>query len=180
MKNNKKISFKYLGLTFSLPSDALRDNRNGGKSIYINAKHAASLIKQYVKMKYPNIVCSASSQVYAGGSSVDANICNPNGTPVEHSIAKDVDTFGNSLRSGSFNGMIDMYEYREDEVCSDNGTKLEFYCSYIFVNNRPKFGTIEWVLGEVAKGDEPKKLLEYVSDSVKQKVINLLSPSYSF
>ena len=147
MKSNK-IHFKFLGQTFELPSDALKNDSYNGTYLYMNAKNTASVIKQYVKMNFPNIKVWATSDVYSGGSSVRINICNPDGSPVESHIDRNINKFANSFKAGSFNGMIDMYEDREDEVGSDNGTQFKYFPSYVFVENRASWGSFEYWLNE--------------------------------
>jgi hypothetical protein len=61
---------------------------------------------------------------------------------VEVSIEKDVQSFGKIFQEGRFDGMQDMYEYREYDVTTDNGTKVDGGAKYVFVNNRPQFGTV--------------------------------------
>jgi hypothetical protein len=42
--------------------------------------------------------------------------------------------------------MIDMYEMREDSVSSENGTPLKYFPSYVFIENKPTWGSVEyWV-----------------------------------
>jgi hypothetical protein len=141
-----KIKFVVEDLRFELPSDCLRKTNYRGEAIepniYLSAKHVASIVKQYVKMKYPNVFCSATSQVYSGGDSVDIYLSDERGNPVSKEIQKDVDRFGSRFEEGKFNGMYDIYEYRDDKLFSDNGTPINGGVKYLFVNNRPKFGTV--------------------------------------
>ena len=41
-----------------------------------------------------------------------------------------------------------MYEYREDSPTTDNGTPMKYFPSYIFIDNKPKWGTIEYWMNE--------------------------------
>ena len=53
---SKKFKFSIKGTEFQLPIAQIRDDSyDGGKYIYMNAKSAASVIKQYVKQYYPDI-----------------------------------------------------------------------------------------------------------------------------
>ena len=52
------------------------------------------------------------------------------------------------LKGGSFNGMIDMYEDREDSPTTDNGTPLKYFPSYIFIENKPNWGTKHYWMNE--------------------------------
>jgi hypothetical protein len=141
-----KIKFVLEGIKFELPNDCLRKTDWSGNSIepyiYLRAKHVASIMKQYVKGKYPSVVCSVSSDVYSGGDSVDVYLSDERGNPIDETIVKDVNRFSTNFEEGRFDGMIDMYEYREDNMVTDNGTKISGGTKYVFVNNRPKFGTV--------------------------------------
>jgi hypothetical protein len=64
------------------------------------------------------------------------------GNKVEESIYKDIDRFADIFQEGNFNGMIDMYESRETTPITDNNTKITGGAKYVFVNNRPKFGSV--------------------------------------
>jgi hypothetical protein len=144
--STSKIKLEIRGVVLTLPSTCLRRTNWKGEAItpyvYLRAKHVASLIKQYVKSKYPQIECSAKSQVYSGGDSVDVYLSTKDGYEVEVSIEKDVQSFGKIFQEGRFNGMEDIYEYNEYEVTTDNGTRVDGGAKYVFVNNRPQFGTV--------------------------------------
>ena len=144
--STSKINLEINGLTFTLPNECLRKTTWNGEPItpyiYLRAKHAASLIKQYVKIKYPQIECSAKSEVYSGGDSVDVYLSTPNGYEVSEEICGDVNRFGNIFEEGRFNGMIDMYEYSDSTNTTDNGTRIDGGSKYVFVNNRAQFGTV--------------------------------------
>lgn len=145
----KKIKINYLNQEFLLPENALqKDSYDGTPYIYMGAKHSASVIKQYVKKKYPSIKVWATSDVYSGGSSTRINICNTDGSSVSSEINDDVNSFANSLKGGKFDGMYDIYEYREDKVETKNGTPMKYFPSYIFVDNRAKWGSVEYWLNE--------------------------------
>ena len=147
---SKKINFQLNGQTFELPSTAIKTAswKNNQPYIYMNAKNTASVIKQYVKKNFPQVKVWATSDVYSGGSSVRVNISNSDGSPVESNIDRNINQFANSFKAGSFNGMIDMYEDREDEVMTDNGTRMDYFPSYIFVENRASWGSFEYWLNQ--------------------------------
>ena len=145
----KKIKINYLNQEFLLPANALqKDSYDGGNYIYMGAKHTASVIKQYVTKNYPSIKVWATSDVYSGGSSTRINISNTDGSSVSTEIKDDVNSFANSLRGGKFDGMYDIYEYREDKVETKNGTPMKYFPSYVFVENRAKWGSVEYWLNE--------------------------------
>lgn len=133
-----KSKFNIDGVTISVDNKFIR---NG--VIYGNARVAANITKQYVKGKYPNVVVSASSEVYSMGSSTNIYISDNFGNPVDENIIHDVKNFGSKFVYGKFNGMIDMYEHNNNEVTTDDGTPIEPATKYVCVENRPKFDTVE-------------------------------------
>ena len=136
----KKMKVNISGMQFELPITCLQTDYDGKTIIRLRAKDAASIMKQYVKKSYPGLEIWVSSSEYAGGSSADVWICNPDGTSVENDIYRKIDAFSNTFTAGSFNGMEDIYEYDKDGV-TDDGMKMVNYTKYVFVNNRPKHGT---------------------------------------
>ena len=145
--STKKIKINFLNQEFLLPANALQtDSYTKTPYIYMGAKHTASVIKQYVTKNYPSIKVWATSDVYSGGSSTRVNVSNTDGTSVDSNIYKDIRAFGNSMKAGKFDGMYDIYEYREDEVETKNGTPMKYFPSYVFIENSPKWGSVEyWV-----------------------------------
>ena len=148
---SKKMKFQFNQMTFELPTTALQSKRwdDNKPFINMNAKSTASVIKQYVKQKYGNsIVVWSTSDVYSGGSSVRVNVSTSVGSPVAINIYNDIVQFANSFKAGRFDGMYDCYEYRSDEVLTDNGTQMDYFPSYIFVENKPKWDSVEYWLNE--------------------------------
>ena len=144
MKN--KIEFQLENQKFQIESTALRTKTWGGEPckpyIYLTQKHVASILKQYVKNNYPNVEVWAKSQSYSGGDSVDVYLSLPNGENVDEQIVKDVDRFSRYFEEGKFNGMIDMYEHKEENMSSDNGTEIRGGTKYAFVRNGAPFGSV--------------------------------------
>ncbi len=147
---SKKFKFSIQGTEFQLPLSQVQEDsyNNNEKYIYMNAKSAASIIKQFVKKNYPNIKVWAGSEVYSGGSSVRVNVSESDGSPVDSIIFDDIQKWESMLKGGSFNGMIDMYESREDKPTTDNGTPLKYFPSYIFIENKPKWDSIEYWISQ--------------------------------
>ena len=159
---SKKFNFSIKGTEFQLPISQVRDDSyNNEKYIYMNAKSAASVIKHFVKQYFPDIKVWATSDVYSGGSSVRVEVCNEDGSKVDSSIFDKISEWKHILQGGTFNGMIDMYEYREDSPTTDNGTPMKYFPSYVFIDNKPKWGTVEYWLNE---WDENKKYFKDLSD----------------
>jgi hypothetical protein len=161
MKSSKKIKIKFLNEEFLLPAKVVRtDNwygkENGGKYIYLNAKHTATVIRQFIKKNFPQLKAWVTSDVYSGGSSVRVNICRTNGQSAPYEWDKEINSFTNSLKAGKFDGMSDMYEYNDEKLHTDNGTRIAGLPSYIFVENRPAWGTLEYWLKEWREFDAEK------------------------
>ena len=148
MKNKVKISIQ--GNQFLIPSDSVSyDTYNNNEPyIWMRAKLCASIIKQFVKKEFPNLVVSSTSETYSGGSSVRVNVCNKDGSSINESDFKRISNWKYILQAGSFNGMIDMYEDREDKPTTDSGTALKYFPSYIFIDNKPSWGSKEYWMNE--------------------------------
>jgi hypothetical protein len=148
MKNKVKISI--MGNQFQIPSESIGyDTYNNNEPyVYMRAKLCASIIKQFVKKEFPHLVVSATSDVYSGGSSVRVNVCQKDGSKVNESDFKRISNWKYILQGGSFNGMIDMYEMREDAPTTDSGTPLKYFPSYVFIENKPNWGSKEYWMNE--------------------------------
>ena len=148
---SKKLKFKLNDNEFLLPLDSYREQTWGGnleKYIHMSAKNTATVIKQYVKKNFPQLKVWGVSDVYSGGSSTRIYVCNVDGSPVDSDTYKKIEQWKWILSGGSFNGMEDIYEYREDELTTDAGMALKYFPSYIFIDNKPKWGTVEYWLNE--------------------------------
>jgi len=178
MKNTKKkIKIKFLNQEFLLPSDVLRDDNWYGKHIYLNAKNTAVVIRQYIKNNFPQVKAWVTSDVYSGGSSVRVNMCRKNGQLVPYEWEKEINTFTNSLKAGYFDGMYDIYEYNDEKLYTDNGTRIAGLPSYIFVDNKPAWGTVEYWLKEwkdfdIERYDEKFKAKYGVSEDLWETFLN--------
>ena len=144
---SKKIKFVLSGIEFQLDEKFLKTKDYYGKpfskpQIRIDHVAGASVVKQYVKKKYPNVVVSSSSSSFSMGNSVSIYLSDEYGNGVDESIVKDVNQFGSQFVYGKFNGMIDMYEHNDNNVKSDNGTEIDSGVKYLHVQNRPKFCTV--------------------------------------
>ena len=141
---SKKFKFQLNGMTFELPMKHVQTKDWNGKeiepTIRMNQTATASVIKQYVKKMYPEVVVSATSSSFSMGNSVSIYISDEVGNEVSNGIISDVDSFGQQFVYGKFNGMNDMYEFRSGTAeVTDSGTKMEAGTKYLSVQNRPKF-----------------------------------------
>jgi len=142
----KKVKISIGGNEFLIPETAIGQDTysNNEPYVYMRAKTCATIIKQFVKKNYPHLVCSATSDVYSGGSSVRVSVCKKDGSKVDQSEFDKISEWKYILQGGTFNGMIDMYEMREDSPTTDNGTPLKYFPSYVFIDNKPAWGSKEY------------------------------------
>jgi hypothetical protein len=177
MSKLKKVKISINGNDFLIPSESIGyDTYNNNEPyVYMRAKVVASIIKQYVKKNYPSLVVSSTSDVYSGGSSVRVNVCNGDGSSVDSTIYQDIKQWEYMLKGGSFNGMIDMYEMREDSPSTDNGTPMKYFPSYIFIENKPNWGTKHYWMNEWNKWIEITDLDYTPTDNEKEWIDNVVT-----
>ena len=144
-KNTTK--FMLMGITYELPTTCLRTTNYWGEArtnpiITIGRKEVPLMFKQFMKVKYPNMLVWGKSSTFANGSSSDLYACNADGSELEWSSEeyKDISSFCNMFKGGHYDGMHDCYEYAENGK-SDNGTELEFNSKYVSFNGKAPFGT---------------------------------------
>ena len=147
MSTKKTIKFNLLGITYELPSACLRTTNYWGEArtnpiITIGRKEVPLMFKQFMKVKYPNMLVWGKSSTFANGSSSDLYACNADGSELEWGSKeyKDISSFCNMFKGGHYDGMHDCYEYAENGK-SDNGTELEFNSKYVSFNGKAPFGT---------------------------------------
>jgi len=194
MSNSKKFKFQLNGLTFELPNKHLQTkdwNGNPTKPIIrMNQTATASVVKQYVKKKYPNVVVNATSSSFSMGNSVSVYISDEVGNEVDKNIISDVQAFGNQFVYGKFNGMIDMYEHTSKENQTMSGTQIDAGTKFLHIQNRPKFCSVpdicrmiegmtikaEYVFGNVSLEKAIEQIKGYgASDNNIQKALKLLA-----
>ena len=147
---SKKIKLVIDKVEYQLPINAYvaKPTYGGTPYIHMSAKHSASIIKQFVKRFFPEVKVWSKSQTYSGGSSVNVSLSNSDGSSIHQNIYEQISEFSNKFKAGSFNGMEDIYEYNNNDVLTDNGTKLDYFPSYVFCKNAPEWGTIEYWVNE--------------------------------
>jgi hypothetical protein len=141
---SKKINVVVEGIKMSLPAEAIQ-MKNDGVTPYVYGKGpiASSMVKQFAKAKYPNVVCTVKSQSFANGNSLDVYVSKPNGSEVEVEIYNDVERFANSFETGRYNGMEESYDYYENSgVRTEKGMEIKAGVKYVHTNNKPSFGSV--------------------------------------
>ena len=190
---SKKIGLVIEGIKFEVKSEALRTTDYWGKPIepkvYGSGPIAGSMVKTYVKTKYPKVVCSVKSSSFANGNSLDVYVSYPNGSEVESEIFSDISRFANAFEYGRYNGWNESYEsYEVSGLKTDKGTEIEAGVKYVHVNNKPAFGTPgdvvrmlrgmiagEYVWGPISLEEAIKRVKSYkVSDSNISKALPYL------
>lgn len=170
------ITFVFLGITFKLPIKFLRENN----TIQMDHVATASVIKQYIKAKYPELVVSTKSNIFSGGNSVDVYVTDTRGKATDKVIFDDIKKVGRTFQEGSFNGMIDMYENDYAEVKTDDGKyNLNVWTKYVSIIDNAKFGSREWILNELdtttkTKDEAIADIKYYCTEKELEKAMHLL------
>jgi hypothetical protein len=145
MKNTTK--FDYLGIRFELPVNCLRTHSYSGTPlanpvISIGRKEVPLMFKQWMKVKFPDMLVWGKSETFANGCSSDLYACYADGSELEWSSNeyKEIASFCNMFKGGHYDGMHDIYEYG-DNGKTDNGTELEFGAKYVSFNGKAPYGT---------------------------------------
>ena len=147
MSTKNTIKFNYLGMMFELPSTCLRTTNYWGEPltnpvISIGRKEVPLMFKQWMKVKYPNMLVWGKSETFANGCSSSLYACYPNGDAIEYGTKEyyDIASFCNMFKGGHYDGMHDCYEYAEPGK-TDNGTTLEFGSKYVSFEGKAPYGT---------------------------------------
>jgi hypothetical protein len=145
---SSKMKVVVSGMEFNISSDSLRSKDYWGKPldkpyIYGGPKVGGEFVKQFVKKKFPNVECSVKSDHFANGNSLHINLWYMDGTPVEESIVREVNSFAHLFEYGRYDGMHDIYEsYETSGLSSDDGLKIDAGVKYVSVENRPNHNSI--------------------------------------
>ena len=167
------------GTTYQINEKAFRNTGWNKEPItpYFYVSHAAAgqLVKQFVKKNYPGVECRVSSQSFAGGNSLDVHVCNPNGTPIPNAQFEAINNFANLFEYGRYDGMHDIYEsYENSGLRTDGGTKLEAGVKYVRVENRPAWGTAQYVLNGIRNGECTwESIARYITPKVLEQARQL-------
>jgi hypothetical protein len=139
----KKIKVVVEGIEMSLPAEALKTPTDSAPFISGHGPIASSMVKQFVKAKYPSVVCSVKSESFAGGNSLTVWVSNPDGSSIDLLIYNDIKRFADLFQYGHFDGMDDCYHYdKTSGTTTDKGTPIEAGVKYVHTDNRPMFGTV--------------------------------------
>ena len=137
-----KINFttNYNGKEFKFKNVTVAKSSSGYG--WVPMSGTSSVIRQFVKQMWPELNFRISSDTFSGGDSVTIYLQ----TPVSDEKYKEIRDILKGFQSGTFNGMIDLYEYKEKSgiTVTVDGVKYNFDTKYMSVENRPKWGTPEY------------------------------------
>ena len=173
------LKVKIGGTIYQINEKAFRSAGYNNEPItpYFYVSHAAAgqLVKQFVKNNYPDVVCRVSSQSFAGGNSLDVNVCNIDGTPIPNAQFEAINNFANLFEYGRYDGMHDIYEsYETSGLRTDNGTELKAGVKYVRVENRPAWDTPQYVLNQIRTGESTWEVIgRYISPKVMEQARTL-------
>ena len=141
---SSKINVVVEGIKMSLPAESVQYRKDSiTPYVYGRGPIASSMVKQFVKAKYPSVVCTVKSSSFANGSSLDVYVSKPNGSEVEVEIYNDINRFANQFEYGRYNGMEESYDYYENSgVKTQKGMEIQAGVKYVHTNNKPSFGSV--------------------------------------
>lgn len=144
----EKIEFKFLGIDFN--TTGYITNYDNEKRIIIDCVGSGKMVKQYIKKMYPgkDIKVWVRSDRYSGGSSLSIHLSKKDGSEVDRNIYEDVKSFGRTLQMGRFDGMIDMYEIKDEVYHTNDGVEIEFFTKFVFTYNEPPYGSKEYEMSK--------------------------------
>lgn len=140
------FSLEVLGKTFKFKNVKLHKVRYGNSSqvsFYSPMGTVSSVIKQYVKQRWPELgKFNISSSSFAGGDSVRVYL-NCVDKELYEEVSSELDTV---FMRGSFNGMIDLYEYTGERlvkvpISTNEKENPTIDTKWMQVENRPKYGS---------------------------------------
>lgn len=136
-----KVKVKYRGYNFEITPHIIRNKDGKVVELVIHKDAAISMIRQYVKFKYPKKPWKlwVRSQ---GGVGIDVFVSRKSGGMMNQEIFDDVQLFSESLKY---------------DTNSELGTPLQMECKSIRVFNRPPFGKLE----DVERVDTDDDSLEF-------------------
>lgn len=158
----EKVSFTAFGVNFvDIPYWNVNE-----KEYSVGVKGTASMVRQYLKAKYPKYKFWASSESYSGGDSIRAagwylpESAKPNknnSDNVERQLYSELQSI---FQEGKFNGMEDIYENGDmQKIIAPDGKSIDYGTKYMFFSNKPPYESKEYNM-PVPNWDEvpePKK-----------------------
>ena len=175
--SNLKVQIS--GTIYQINEKALRTTGWNREPItpYFYASYVAAgqLVKQWAKKNYPNVVCRVKGDSFAGGNSMHVNVSNPDGSPIPQADYEAINNFANLFEYGRYDGMHDIYEsYENSGLRTDNGTELKAGVKYVRTENRPAWGTAQYVLNGIRNGECTwESIARYITPKVLEQARQL-------
>jgi len=110
---------------------------------YLWPKQTAVVIRGILKRAFPGVKFSVKTNRGAGVSSVDVRW-------TDGPLARDVDALVNVFVAGTFNGMVDMYEYDRDHIITVDGVRYQPGTRYVFTRREISVDLARFAAGVVA------------------------------
>jgi len=119
---------------------------NGGVRFYAPMGTVSSVVRQYVKQRWPQLgKFNISSDSFSMGDSVTVYL-----NCVDEDLFKEVNReLSTIFQRGHFNGMEDIYEYSNKSrmsvpISTDDSENATIDTKWMSTQNRPKFGSSLW------------------------------------
>lgn len=137
----KKVKGKMLVKNYEVPMELnVNENYNfvPGSSVSKSVREVLKYLKKVGELNFEKYWVRYDG---GGGSSIDVYLYG-----ADEETYKKVKDLSWMFRSGSFNGMFDIYEYKDNRTnfYGDDGNKYEATVMYVFVNNEAPFDTPEY------------------------------------
>lgn len=103
--------------------------RNGSEEAYVRMRGVSTVVRQYIKQRFPGLKYTISSDSYSMGDSVRVRV-----TDLAGYDQRDVEKMKWVFQEGYFNGMEDIYEDSDGGIHTKlpNGQVLTFGTKYFF------------------------------------------------
>lgn len=96
---------------------------NTAERVSLSCADTAKLLRKELKTAFPHVKFSIRSSVYSGGASIRVNW-------VDGPFIEDVEKFAKRYEGATFDGQIDLKEYKEDTLMSFNGQDMPVLVSF--------------------------------------------------
>ena len=139
MKIKKNFTAQFFNRTFEFTNIEVEGN------VYITNKGKSSVVRQFAKQLIPNF--KLNFRVRSNGVSALDIYMNH-----DFDAERDLQNIFDVFQAGDFNGMTDTYEWDSTNrfvLKGENGENIDVWFMYVFVHDRPMYGTKayrEWEL----------------------------------
>ena len=168
-KTNPNIEVSFQGVIYKVRKSALREytygDNKGKKYLNIGPTEGGQMVKQFVKNLNKGYLCKVMAEHFSMGNSLHVWVSHKDGSPIPQGDYEKINDFADLFKYGRFDGMTDMYNYEGGTYGTDGGNYIEAGCKYVMVDNRPKSGTVEYIVNEVKnQGREFGEVVKWISN----------------